>query len=277
MDLTAFEQSIEDALNDCKGAVKYCAKSALTHLRKAWALKDIDLEMAIFRGITAEEEAASSLFYSLKNQRYSNANKIDFKAHTHKLALIPYIKSVTHYMAELNEHNSMPFYRYSVSFTEHNRRKALQLTLSINIDGRGWDVVPTPPLHFNISNGSTGTVVTFEKAFHKVIQGQAASSAIKYVKQIANQRNQLLYATERGQPGVTGDIPTFLEEQKKKVFQILTLLLLIDPWIDKGHSAFVQQALDGFLLLLEKIEPRDVTPPLRNAIRGPEQAEQNSQ
>lgn len=87
------------------------------------------------------------------------------------------------------------------------------------------------------------------------------STALKYAKHIAGERNRLLYADAGGRPKVSGDIADYLEEQKAKVFLLLHIMLLIDPWIDEGHSAFVQQALDDFLFLLEKIQESELCPP----------------
>ncbi|MCB1605317.1 MAG: hypothetical protein KDI59_11755, partial [Xanthomonadales bacterium] len=75
MEFSGFEEKILGAVEDCKGSVKHCARNAINHLEKAWVIRDIDIEMAVFRGITAEEEAASAVFHCLKNHRYSNAHK----------------------------------------------------------------------------------------------------------------------------------------------------------------------------------------------------------
>ncbi len=259
MELTLFETKTEEALEDCKGAVKHCAKNALHHLRKAFKISDIDLEMAAFRGITAEEEAASCLFYTLKNQKYKNSNKLLFKEHTYKQALFPYINSVINNLIELNEHNNNPFSTPRLKHIERNNRKALSLLFKIN--SINMIAKPIPPLNFNLLDPETDQVLTFEDSFRKTCQGEQFETALKYVKNIANERNRLLYAGAGGRPKVTGDITNYLEEQKNKVFVLLHIMLLIDPWIDEGYSAFVQQALDGFLLLLEKIEESEICPP----------------
>jgi len=260
MELSTFEQKTEEALEDCKGSVKHCAKNALHHLRKAWKISEIDLEMSVFRGITAEEEAASSLFYTLKNQKYKNANKLLFKEHTYKLAVFPYIKSVLYDIKRLNEENGSPFSNPILQHVEHNKRKAVCLHFKVN----QADLVatPTPPLHFNISYPETGKIMTFEYGFKQACQGDKFESVLKYVKHVAGERNRILYATESGRPSISGDIPAYLKEQKQKVFTILNIMLMIDPWINEGKSAFVQQGLDSFLFLLEKIQEYEFEPPV---------------
>jgi hypothetical protein len=259
MKLTPFEEKTEEAIDECKGAVKHCAKNALYHLRKGWEIANIDLEMAVFRGITAEEEAASCLFYTLKNQKYKNSDKLQFKDHTYKQALYPHIISIRNNFAEI-ELNGNPFgENFYLEHFEYNNRKALRLHLKM--PNMGMIATPIPPLHFSITSPDTGKVITFERNFKETYQGEQFVTALKYVKHIANERNQLLYASEKGSPRISGDITTYLEDQKRKVFTILHIMLLTDPWINKGHSMFVQQALDSFLLLLEKIKESEVCLP----------------
>lgn len=258
MELTNFEKKTVEAVNDCKGAVKNCGRNALRHLEKAWEICDIDLEMAVFRGITAEEEASSSLFYTLKNQSYKNSKKIMFKEHKFKQALYPYIKSVMHNVSKLNEYNGSPAGSPTYQHITHNKRKALRLHFKLN--SAELFATPTPPLHFSITESDTGEILTFDKTFKEAYQGEQFSTALEYVKNIAGERNSILYADAKGIPVVSGDIPLYLEEQKQKVFTLLHIMLLIDPWAKEGHSAFVQQALDAFLLLLEKIEKSDLSP-----------------
>ncbi len=258
MDFTSFEQKTIEALNDCKSAVKHCSKNSISHLEKAWKIKDIDTEMAIFRGITAEEEAASALFHSLKNNQYKNSSKLQFKQHTYKLGLYPFLQGIGTFL-----HDSMeitPFDKFNLHHTEQSGRKAIELMLSIK-DSK-MNVYPKPPLHFTISKADSNEVFTFESNFEELIKGKNYSDALKYIKDIANERNRLLYASTLGRPKVTGDIEGFLNNQKKKVIVILTILLMVDPWEKiQGSSHFVQQALDSFLLLLKRINTEDVFQP----------------
>ena len=50
--------------------------------------------MAVFRAITAEEEAATAIFLALKEHGYENADKIKFKKHPYKQALEPFLRSI---------------------------------------------------------------------------------------------------------------------------------------------------------------------------------------
>jgi len=260
MDFSPFEKLTIEALEDCNGELKHCAKNAISHLKKSWEIRSIDLEMAMFRSITAEEEAASAFFYCIKNHKYKNSDKLKFKQHIYKLGLFPFIQSIGSFLDDFVKQDTSPFSEYRIKHIDLSGRKAIELLLFI----KNQDVVarPTPPLHFTISDEESKEVCTFEHNFKKLIEGSSYTNALKHIKDIANTRNKLLYANSSGSPKVEGNIEGYIKEQKKKVMVILTLLLMVDPWQkEEGHSLFVQQALDSFLLLLKRISSEDVFQP----------------
>lgn len=259
MNFNTFELKTERALKDCKGQIKHCAENALINLKKADKLKKIDPEISAFRAITAEEEAASSVFLSLKSLNYINSKKLLFKNHVHKQALYPYIQSVMKNIKDLNDHNGNLVDKTYLDHTEHNKRKAINLLFTLK--SQDFVMTPIPPLNFNITYSETGKVLTFEDSFKKAYQGKQFSTALKSVQQIADIRNQLLYAQPSGKPKIVTEIDIILENQKHKVFSLLNIMLMIDPWKNEGHSPFVQQALDGFLFLLSRIEENEICPP----------------
>lgn len=262
MEFKGFEKKTIEALDDWRGAVKHCAKNAIAHLEKAWSIRNIDMEMVVFRGITAEEEAASSLFYSLKNHQYNNADRILFQQHTYKLGLFPFLRAVGKFLGDNLQQETWPFdRRFQLRHTEKEGRKAIELLLAIPSVGV---VQPIPPPNFSVSLKDTGRTYTFETDFQSIIEGQNYVTMLKYVKDLAAERNRLLYANSTGHPVVTGDMEGYLLNQKRKVMAILTVMLMIDPWEKvEGKSAFVQQGLDSFLSLLERISGEEVFQPSR--------------
>lgn len=264
MEFTPFQKTTIEALDDCCGSVKHCAKNAIRHLEKAWDIRNIDLEMAIFRGITAEEEAASSLFHCLKTHRYKNAEKLLFNKHTYKLGLYPFLQGIGRFLGDLLTQDGSHFDKFHVKHTERTGRKAIELIL--NMPAHNLTARPTPPLHFTVSYPETGEVCTFESNFKALIEGAGFDDSLKYIKTKAKQRNKLLYAESSGRPKVEGNIEGYLEDQKKKVMVYLIIVLMIDPWEkEEGTSLFVQQALDSYLLLLQRIAAHEIHQP-NNAI-----------
>lgn len=260
MNFTRFEQKTIDAIEDCKGAIKHCAENSIAHLQKAWVIKDIDKEMSVFRGITAEEEAASALFFCLKINRYKNADKILFKKHTYKLGLYQFLMHVRNHLAGCFGHDGSPFDKFRLHHVELPKRRAIELAFSIK--GHGLDARPKPPLHFSISEETEeneSELKTFNVDFKKLHVGEKYKDSLKYIQEVASIRNHLLYAKDSGPPKLEIDIEKYLEGQKKRVFIFLTLILLIDPWEKEiGPSSFVQQVLDSFLLLLERISKEEI-------------------
>ncbi|MBR9910897.1 MAG: hypothetical protein GYB33_11175 [Gammaproteobacteria bacterium] len=257
MEFTGFEKQTIEAIGDCRGAVKNCGKNAIYHLEKAWQISEIDFEMAIFRAITAEEEAASSLFYCLKNNNYINSGRSSFKEHAHKLGLFPFVQGVGRFLGDVLQQDSSPFDKFNLRHINKDGRKAIELLL--NLRSQNITVTPLPPLHFTVSNSDTKDVLTFENNFKELINGLGYENSIKYIKSIANTRNEILYANSAGKPNVSGDIPGYINLQKKKVMLFLRVVLMIDPWEkSEGKSLFVQQCLDSYLLLLERITINDI-------------------
>jgi hypothetical protein len=257
MDFDEFELNIIAAIDGCTGSVKNCAQNSIRHLNKGWDLREMDTEMAVFRGITAEEEAAAAIFYTLKNHKYKNAKKISFKDHSHKLGLYPFLRGIAQFLHETLGNETSPVDKYSLAIIDVKNRKAVELQLNlhqINKTGR-----PIPPLNFSIKDYITGEPISFEKNFQNLIVDKNHKDSQKYIHHIASLRNKLLYATSSGKPKVKGNINNYLFAQKKKVFNYLIILLMIDPWEKaEGSSIFVQQALNAYLLLLQKIESSEL-------------------
>ena len=271
MEYTKFQQSVIEAIKDCKSEIKNCCENALLHLEKAWLLKDIDKEMAVFRGITAEEEAAIAVFFCLKQHQYNNADKLQFKQHHTKLGLYPFLRHIGNHLVGTLFSESSPFENHRLKLTEVKGRKALEIVFKIK--GHNLDARPLPPLHFNILNHDTGEVQTYDIDFKKMYLGDNYKDSLKYIEEVANQRNRLLYANSAGKPKVDGDIEKYLNFQKIKVFLFIYIVLLIDPWEkEEGSSGFVQQSLDSYLLLLNKIQKEDVIKAQQGIPADPETA-----
>ncbi len=263
MKFSPFENSTIEAIGQCNGAIKQCGKNAILHLEKAWKIRDIDTEMALFRAITAEEEAASAVFYCLKNNRYKNSDKIKFKEHAYKLGLHPFLVGVKNSISEFILDNNFPVEKYYLKHIKKNDRKAISLTLSM--PKAGFDVTPEPPLHFSITSKKSCEICNFESDFKKYIDGSGYDNSVKYIRNIANTRNKILYANSQGIAKIEVDIDAYINSKKLIIMGYLAIILMIDPWEkESGPSLFVQQALDSYLLLLGRISDDDVIKPSSN-------------
>ena len=99
---------------------------------------------------------------------------------------------------------------------------------------------------------ANGQPYHFERQIEALKTEAAQSDLKKYLELIANRRNELLYANERGRPGIVGGLDDMLAEQRKRVVRICILVCMIQPYNEK--ALFVQQCLNAFLFMMGKID-----------------------
>ncbi len=247
-----FEDSIDNLIYErikkqLKGRSLHCARNAVHCLEKASEIAEIDPEMAIFRSLTAEEEASTAIFFILKQIGYENAKKINFRSHVHKQAVIPFIRSIGKMLGTLAEKTKYPFgQNYNISLDESDDSS----NLLINLPWGKGQLTPHPPLNFSIKEN--GQPYDFRKELEEIINSKGYSLVIKYLDENANRRNQLIYANEQGIPSLSSDPDKFINSQKCKVAILLRVLALIYPYKDK--VLFVQQAINAYLMMLGRID-----------------------
>ena len=250
--MSIFREEIDKVVFECidataKGYGRNCARNAVSHLEAAWKIKNIDPEMAVFRTITAEEEAATAIFIALKEKGYENAHKIKFKSHPYKQAVSPFVAAISKFIADVAKWQNFPFgknYRLSVEGEGKDRKLILSFYLA---DGL---VTPIPPLGFQIALNEKPYY--FEKELLEITSGQSRADIIKHVQNMANLRNSLLYARPEGLPKIRGKIDGHLEKRRRTVMTFLRIFSLIYPYREK--ALFVEQALKAYLLMMGEIE-----------------------
>jgi len=243
-----YRQKIAAFVENAHGHAKHCARSAVRHMIRALKLKDDDPEMAAFRALTAEEEAASALFHSLKRHRYKLSEQLKPRDHIQKASVYPFFLAVEGMLAkgvpreanpqlEIDESGVRPQIRIKVR--DHDKEGILR-----------W-VYPVPPLHFNIHIDNKLT--DFSEELTDLASRRNAKTIIDYVRRRANRRNQLLFASDKGVPNIEG-IDEFVSEQNKITYAILSVFLMVDPYPKKQN--FVEQCLNAFLKML-KLFPKE--------------------
>lgn len=250
--LTEFHRGLEECVGKLGGRVKHCGRSAFHHLRRAWALHGVDNEMSAFRAITAEEEAASALILSLQQKRYPGAGRLNFRDHLHKAALTPFFNAVAKVLALMDF--AKPTLRLSpdadpprVTFFVDMSRAGVRSPEPLFAE-------PDEPLNFVIrmesKDGASG-VHMFEEQLREVAQGNSLDEIVAFLREEANRRNQLLYATDTGIPAATFT-EGFLLERLRRVAVLLTLTVAIQQ--TPTHQLFAVQYLKAFLRALRKMD-----------------------
>ena len=220
--------------------------AAFIHLSLAHRLKDIDSAMAIFRAITAEEEAATGLLRALQARGYADSREIQPRDHLQKAAVYPYLRAIAKHTSYLRM-NGVKEVRLGIPKNEEKAR--LQLVLLLDGDNDGIFAHPNPPLNLRIREG--GEVVSYQKYFRELISPSGFEDIRKYLNVKKNQRNLLLYASPQGllDSGPVAD--STLLDYKYRIMTILKATLLIWPY--KEVQPFVQEAVHSFLALAGRL------------------------
>ena len=215
-------------------------EAAFIHLSLAHRLKEIDPSMAIFRAITAEEEAATGLLRALHARGYADPGELRPKNHLQKAAVYPYLCAIAKHTSYLRM-NGIKEVRLGIPTDEDKPR--LQLGLLLDGENTGIVARPDPPLNLRIRE--EGQVIDYQKYFQELLSPTGFEDIRKYLDVKRNQRNLLLYASPQGlmNPGPVTD--STLLDYKHRIMTILKAALLIWPY--KEVQPFVQEAVRSFL------------------------------
>ena len=212
------DRCIADHILKMPAPPKWPAFNSIRHLNRAWIIKDIDPQMALFRAITAEEEAATALFLSLKRRGYDGADCLKKKDHLHKNAVIPFIDAISRVFAKFGP--QMPPTEIFFDTKTKSPQLGLRFKHTHPVSGETVFAHPQPPLHFSLSGGPMGGEMKkedFSLGINEIKKETNVADIIIYLKERANLRNKLLYAGPDGYPSVEGDIEEILQRHKGNV------------------------------------------------------------
>jgi len=249
-DLSPFEECVIKCISESKFQEGQCARNSIIHLEKARKIADIDPEMAYFRAITAEEEAASAIIYSLKRLGYKNSKRLKPHDHKQKNSIYPFLLAVNHYFKKFSP---LP---YPVNFVVNRNETTTKMYLQIQLPGNK-QVRPIPPLNFSITDLGLGEKALFNNEFEEMATRIGEKDLTELIGRLANQKNFILYASENGIAKIGSDIDKGITAIKDHVFILLEAFCLIFPYEEK--SIFVQQLINGFLISLGSITKENIS------------------
>lgn len=242
--LMGHERTIGELILEQPAPGKHAARHAITHIQKAELIKRIDPEMALFRAITGEEEAARAIFHSLQRLQYPDARRLDWHSHKQKAAVVPFMMALGKLLEQ------MGWARAEIIAGEVRGKRAIQVQYTLTLpDGQPLALTCDPPL--NIQMTIEGQVGLLDEEIAAVASDANFASMKKFVDAAANGRNQFLYATERGIPALAQDIDPLLAAKRGNIFSMLIIFLLIDPY--RQRQPFVRQALRSFLEMTDRL------------------------
>lgn len=227
----------------------HCFRSALYHLERAESLREVDPAMAIFRAITAEEEAASGVMRCLIGMKYPGANALNPHDHVHKHAVFPFMQVLQLFFGQtLSNH----FTKYNLHIKEEGGATRLTLALNMTIGREAQLAYPIPPLNFGVTNAETGEAVDYSFQIDQLVAAKGKATVKAFLKNEANLRNEVLYAAPDGYPTISSLDVGFLMERRTRVLAMINLYLLIFPY--QEHQPFVTQALASFANMLRQLK-----------------------
>lgn len=248
--LTGFESKCVGLLNAAPSShSRHCIRSALHHLERAGVLIELDPAMAVFRAITAEEEAASGLMRCLRELGYPRSDELNPHDHVHKHAVFPFMEILGLFFGQtIGKH----FQNFHLHIKGDDGETRLTIALSIVVFGEQKLAYPIPPLNFGVSVLGKTESINYSSQIAEFTKAKGMPSVKAFLKKEANLRNTILYAGPDGYPVVQDLRASFVEERRRRVIAMLNSYLLIYPY--KEHQPYVTQALSAFADLLKGLK-----------------------
>ena len=229
---------------------RHCFGSAINHLERAEILFPVDSAMAAFRCYTADEEAASGLMHCLRDLRYSNAGRLNPRDHVQKNAVIQFFSILCQFVEDR-------FKEFGIEISllvDGNGSKRLAFEAQMDIGDGPIKFLPDPPLNFTFIHEEKR--FSYKEQIETLMNSREINDIGKLLKNVANQRNLPLYASQQGYPSEIEVTEKFFPAYQNRVFTLLRTYLLIQPYNE--IQPFVQDTLDAFLAMLNKQEFDDL-------------------
>ncbi len=243
-----FHQQIESQLLEISGKLpnemKFPLKNSLLNFERSLALIEIDREMASFRAINGQEEAASCLIIALISKMYFDAEKLDPRNHVHKNAIIAFLIAIGPQFH--------PFLkRFFLEFDTKRGRIEAKFPLS-NFGVKNGDEVwmqPVEPLDISVQMEGYPVERAFDNAINQLSTNSGSANIQRLIRTQANQRNLLLYASTSGLPKSRADRKTIIERRN---LAFATLIVSIMIFQAEAHLLLVKQSVPAILSIIGK-------------------------
>lgn len=232
------------------GVVKFRLLNSLDQFDRSFRLLDTDKEMASFRGITGEEEAATVLIKAIQLRSYPHAREFNARDHQHKAAVIACVMAIAAEVAPL-------LAEFQLTFDFEKKRADVKMPLS-NFGIVGADnlaIQPVEPLDLAHRKGGTEEAKLFDAALANLAGRSNFENIKRMVSAQANARNTLLFASDSALPESKAT-REHLENRKKRALILLVLAIMVLQ--TRKHQSLVCQATLAFLGVISKLPPPEI-------------------
>lgn len=238
MNLSDFQKKVFEMSTVTKGHSGFAAKSSIRYVERAFELSETMPEVATFLAITAEEEAATALFIALKSKGYLRSKELKMHDHKHKGGLYPFLTL----LGTALKISEVP---YQLVVENHNGRDILRTQLSLG----SLVLQPDPPLN-QISVDTSGNTKNYLHEVRAVASERGITSIFQYIKDTANKRNLLLYASANALPSVE-NVSSELQRHIGATILIHIIYLLV---VQHSNQNLVEECLDVYLKVQHNLE-----------------------
>ena len=193
--------------------------------------------MALFRALTAQEEAATALMVALKHRRYPGSERLNYRKHPHKVGLATFVRIIEGFLADIK----FTQLRMGLRYVDSLPRIDVELPV-----GDGYWARPDEPLNVvtHELGGEQPKITRFERQLRAYAERQGKEDFAKAVNEEANLRNRLLYTSDEGITTVANVDPELMQRGRSVATLLgLTLCILQTP----KQQLFAIQAMEAFL------------------------------
>lgn len=227
------------------GSVKHRLTSSLDHIDGAFRLFEMDREMASFRAITGEEEAATALIKAIQFRGYEHARTFNPRNHVHKAAVMVCIDAIaTTLQPMLGE--------FRLTFDFNKPRIDVKVPLSSFGVESGADlaVQPVEPLGLvHIRQGINERNV-FDDVLSKLAENASFESIKTMVSAAASSRNSLLYASDAAPPKSRATEQSILRRKQRAQTMLILSVMVLQT---REHLPMVRQAIFALLGIISRL------------------------
>ncbi|CAK2424304.1 AbiV family abortive infection protein [Vibrio crassostreae] len=238
MGLNDFQKKVFEMSSVTKGHSGFAAKSSIRYVERSFELAGTMPEVAAFLAITAEEEAATALFLALKSKGYLRSSELKMHDHKHKGGLYPFL-TLLGVALELSE---VP---YQLVVDNNNGRDTLRTQMQIG----DFVLQPDPPLN-QVNVDASGDAKNYLHEVRAVASERGITSIFQYIKDIANKRNLLLYASATALPSVE-NVNAELQRHIGATILIHIIYLLV---IQHSKQNLVEECVNVYLKIQHNLE-----------------------
>lgn len=227
------------------GSVRYRMQNSLDNFERATNLYDLDREMASFRAITGEEEAATALIKAIQLRGYDHASEFNPREHIHKAAVLACVSAIGRTMQPM-----LGEFDLTVNFEK--RRIDVKLPLS-NFGVKGADhlvLQPVEPLGLVHAKAGLDEHELYSGALANLAEQASFNDIKRMVSDLANARNRLLYASDSALPSSKATMDS-LRTRESRAHTMLVLAIMVLQ--SRQHLPMVKQAILAFLGIISRL------------------------